>query len=402
MKLLSTVAMGALLLGACAPFEHGHYNANVNYQPQVVTDNFNTPYNSGAIVTGNQVFSEPAFSVPATYSTPINIAPPAPIAQTSYIEPVIHQQAPVFIQQPQVIHQQPQVVHQQIIEQPQVIHQQQLPVVHHQHHQQQQIVYNQAPIVQQNYAEPLPYPQHQPIFQQEYQPVAQVNYPAPVQHIEPAQYVETQHHIVEPPHYVEPGNSGYQVTHLPPPPIEYAPPSAPLPIAKPFHHEQYAEAPLPIHQQPVYEQAPPPATYGTSVSVEEQRIEAPLAYAPPQVVNAPPVYLRGAPQYANQPYPAPGYPQFGPPGQFGAPNGFGAPYGAPPAYGPPQLPAAGPAYGYQQPGPAFGGGFGNPYGPQAVPAHTRPYPTAGFNGGYNNPYGPAGCVTSCIGSSSVF
>ncbi len=390
MKLLSTAAVGALLLSACAPFEHGHYGANVNYQPPVAAQPYGGSFYNGAVAASSNVhapiFREPAYSVPVNYSRPVEIVQQAPIVQASYVEPVVHHQPQVIHHQAPVVHHEPQVIHHQapvVHHEPQVVRHQ-APVVHHQ----PQVVHHQAPIihhepqqiVQHNYAEPLPY--SQPVHQ-EYQPVAQAAYPAPLQHVESASYVE-------PHRYVNSINSGYEVAHHAPAPIEYAPPAAPLPIAKPLDHHSYVEA-QPIHQQPPVYDAPPP-TYGTSVSVEEQRIEAPIAYAPPQVVNAPPVYMRGAPQYANQPYPAPAYPQFGAP--FA-----GAPYGAPPAYGYPQPPAQ--PFGYPQPAPAFGGGYGNPYG-GAVPANLRPYPTSGYNGGYNNPYGPAGCVTTCVGSSSVF
>ena len=349
MKLLTTVAVSALMLAGCAPFEHGHYASDVVYDgvghgavapvvhaPRIYDDHRYSGIQGGA-------YSLPQ-SVPATYSSPV-----------SYAEPII--QAPV------------------------------------------------APVIQASYAAPAPVIHSQPIVQASYAaPVIHHDEPQHVVHALPAIHQEpiahSAHSYVEPPRYIEPASS-YTVDAYAQPIHEprYVEPQrfvnvdphpAPIvtsiPISKPLH---YAEAAPIVEPAPIYESAPP-VVAATSLSVAEERVQAPVAYAPPQVVNAPPVYMRGAPQYANQPYPAPPYPQFGAPQQ---PPAYAPAYAPAPAYGPPPapMPPAYGGYGYPQPAPAYGGGF---YG-APVAANTRGgYAPQGY--GYGG-----GCVTTCA-NGTVF
>ncbi len=411
MKLFTTVAVGALLLAGCAPFEHGHFAADVSYQnnvgdrpgtPVLVGGGYQDPFYAEAI--GAKGSYSPSYSTPATYSTPINRTQPAryvepvysaPVTQT-YVEPIVHP-APVI--QTNYVHSQPvPIVHTQPAP---IIHSQPAPIIHS---QPAQIVHSQ-PLIQASYPAPIIHSE-----------------PAPIIHAEPIRPRGRRHHrrhrgdfvevqpYVEPPHYVDSARS-YEVdqfAHVLPEPrryesasfVETAPIASALPLEKPRH---YVDAtPIhqePIHQPPIYDQAPPVIAAATSVSVEEERIQAPTVYAPPSVVNAAPVYMRGAPQYANQPYPAPGYGQFGggfqqapayaPPPNFGAPQGYGFPQG----YGQPQGFGGYSPQPYPAP-PGFGGGgyYGGPVAANARPA----YAPQGFGG-----YGASGCVTTC-GGGSVF
>ncbi len=362
MKLFTTVAVGALLLAGCAPFEHGHFAADVAYENNVgdrpgtpvLIGGYEDPY-YGQAIAAQGGYSHP-HSKPAAYSTPINYPQPA-----TYSEPVLQPfpQQQVVHSAPQIVHSAPQVVHSA----PQVIHA-----------APQQVIHSAPPLVQATYAEPV---HHQPVH---HQPIVQT-YAEPVHHQPVVQtYAEPVHHqpVVQA-SYVEP------VVHHSAP--QYIEPPAPLatayPIEKPHHY---------VDAAPIYERSAPVVT-ATSVSVEEERRQAPVVYAPPQVVNAPPVYMRGAPQYSNQPYPAPGYLPFG--GQPPAPQYAPPP---PPSYGPPQGYGVPQGYGGYSPQPypvppAFGGGyFGAP-----VAANTRPaYAPQGYGG-----YGASGCVTTC-GNGMVF
>ena len=371
MRLLSTVAAGALLLSACAPFEHGHYAADVGYSnpygsspgTPIVAAGYSDPYYDQAVAASGGVYQ---------HSTPV------------YSEPVHHPVAPVYSEPARPL-----------------------------------------PIVDAGYVEPQPLPYSPPVVHQEYVPVAQASYPEPVHplppppqyvaapppppqpqyvaapppppppqhyvdvtprpHAKPHRYIDTAPYVDQAPHYepvpyhepapyVDHGPGGYHVAQYAPPPppplpepIQVAPVAAPLPIAKPIH-SQYVDV---SHQPaPIYETAPP-VVAATTVSTAEERYEAETVYAPPSVVEAPPVYMQGQPQYAPDPYPQPQFPPA--PASFGTPGGFSpTPYPAPP------LP------------PVYGGGFQQPQG-FGFP------PPPSFGGGG---YGGRNCVTTC--GPSVF
>lgn len=278
MKLLSTVAAGALLLAGCAPFEHGHYAADSHFINDFgdragtpVLFDTNSDYAATATtvetVDDHQVHSAPA---------PVQVYAQAPIAPPRYIEPAV---------QP-------------------VVHSLPAPAFHH---------------------EPI---HHERVYQE---PIHQyVPPPEPVIHHRPP----------------------------PPPPVQFV--SAPPPVA--------AATSVSVNVNVDGNRYDTPTVVAPRQIVEERYVGE-TRYAPPEVVNMPPVYLRNGQQYSSHPYPAPGIPQFG----------------APPPF---------PAQGFGYPGPGFGGYGG------AVPANIRPYQN-GFNGGFNTPYG-GGCVNACVGSSSVF
>jgi len=323
MKLLSTVAAGALLLAGCAPFEHGHYAADSHF-----INDFGDRSGTPVLYDTNSDYAATATTV-ETVDHHQTHAVPAPIYTTQ--APVYSDPAPV------------------------------------------QVAYEPPPV---QVIASAPVRIHEP------------HYP------EPAHYQEPVRHI-EPTHYVEPQRQPYAV--LPEPPVPSIPHydyHQPEPVHAPV--VQYAPPPPPP-PAPVVAYTPPPVPVAaaTSVSVNvnvdgnrydtptvvapqrrvvEERYIGETQYAPPEVVNMPPIYMRNGQQYSNQPYPAPGIPQFAAPAPFPVPPNFGYP---------------------PQP-PVFGGGYGGP-----VAANMRPAFQNGFNGGYNTPYG-AGCVTSCMGSSSVF
>jgi len=316
MKLLSTVAAGALLLAGCAPFEHGHYADDVNYindvgdrpgTPVLVDAGYDDSYHYGHDAQPTYVHSQPA-----SYSEPVYSAP-APIQTASYVEPV-QQYAPPPVQ---VVHSAP---HYEVA-----------------HHEPQYDVPHYAP---------EPYVEHH----------------APQPYVEQQPYIEPQPYIEQRP-YVEPART-----------LDYAV-ADPTPKVHVEIHNTVAPAvaPLPAPRPIQYVEAQPPIVAATSVSVQEERYIGETRYAPPEVINAPPVYMRGPGQFSNQPYPAPAIPQFGAPAPGYAPQGFGFP--------PPQT----------------GFGYGNPYG-MPVAANARP----AYGGqGYGAPYGNGGCVTTC-GGASVF
>jgi len=126
-----------------------------------------------------------------------------------------------------------------------------------------------------------------------------VAHPAPVHHVAhpaPAVYVERQAPIHHPPvvHHQAP------VVHAPPPPtiVQVAAPPPPPTII---------QVSAPVVQQPIV----------AATTVSEERYVAETVYARPEVINAPPVFVRNG-QYSNRPFPAPSYPSFGGAQDFGS------------------------------------------------------------------------------------
>lgn len=173
-----------------------------------------------------------------------------------------------------------------------------------------------APVVHQGpiYSEPVPAVHSAPIYSE----------PAPVVH----------HHVEHAPApvYVQPAPPPVQIVAAPPPPVQVIAPAS------------------------------QPTVVATTVNAAPEHYRHETVYAPPAVINAPPVFVRNG-QMSSQPFPEPPYPSFGAPVM--------------PGYG-----------GFSVPAPGYGG-FSSPVGGM-IPSSVRP--ASGTR-----------CVTQCSdGSTTVF